>query len=190
MGLFVPRALLPLPKARISELDTHRISGRESIGALLAQFITHLAADTSSYQPSDGLRLGTVVVDLLSALLAHVLEADSYLPPETHRRALIVRIRAFIQRNLHDPELTPRMVAAAHQISISYLHRLFQDEETTVASWIRQQRLERTCRDLTDPAMGTIPIHVIAARWGFPRPADFTRVFRAAYGMPPREYRR
>lgn len=28
-----------------------------------------------------------------------------------------------------------------------------------------------------------------AARWGFPRAADFTRTFRNAYGMPPQDHR-
>nr|WP_324788513.1 AraC family transcriptional regulator [Streptomyces sp. H51] len=29
----------------------------------------------------------------------------------------------------------------------------------------------------------------VAARWGFPRPAEFTRTFRAATGLSPSEYR-
>ncbi|MEW9516154.1 AraC family transcriptional regulator [Streptomyces tubercidicus] len=51
------------------------------------------------------------------------------------------------------------------------------------------QRLEHARRDLADPAQHATPIHAIAARWGFPRAADFTRAFRAAYGSPPRDYR-
>ncbi|GAB3988835.1 hypothetical protein GCM10029978_112270 [Actinoallomurus acanthiterrae] len=35
----------------------------------------------------------------------------------------------------------------------------------------------------------TVSIHAIAAGWGFPRAADFTRAFRTAYGAPPRDYR-
>nr|WP_243274742.1 helix-turn-helix domain-containing protein [Streptomyces albus] len=60
----------------------------------------------------------------------------------------------------------------------------------TVAAWIRRQRLEHCRRDLADPRLRDRPIHAIAARWGFPRPGDFTRAFRAAYGIPPRDYRR
>ncbi|WP_448330501.1 AraC-like ligand-binding domain-containing protein [Streptomyces sp. DSM 41534] len=189
IGLFVPQELLPLSKNRVDQLVMRRIPGRAGFGALIAQFLTRLAADTSSYQPSDGLRLGTILVDLLSALLAHFSEADNRSPTETHRQALKTQIRIFIQQNLQDPQLTPQMIAAAHHISISYLHRLFQDEERTVASSVRQQRLERARRDLTDPAMETTSIRVIATRWGFIRPADFTRAFRSAYGIPPKEYR-
>jgi AraC-like DNA-binding protein len=130
-----------------------------------------------------------VVVDLLSALFAHALDADNSLPPETHRQNLVLRIRAFVHQHLHDRQLTPCSIAAAHHISRSYLYRLFENEEESIAAWIRGQRLEHARRDLTEPAMCTIPIHAIAARWGFTHAADFTRAFRTAYGMAPRDYR-
>ncbi|WP_406483175.1 helix-turn-helix domain-containing protein [Streptomyces platensis] len=189
VGLEVPKALLPLPRHTFDRVTTVRLSTREGFGALLAQLLTQLANDTSPYQAADGPRLGTVVIDLLSALLAHVLDADRSLPPETHRQALVLRIRAFVQQHLHDPQLSPCTIAAAHHISRSYLYRLFEDEEESIAAWIRGQRLEHARRDLAQPAMRTTPIHTIAACWCFTHAADFTRAFRRAYGMSPREYR-
>jgi AraC-like DNA-binding protein len=189
-GLFIPRKLLPLPENAIDSLIMQRMSGREGIGALLAQFLTQVTRDSGSYRSDDGPRLGMIAADLLSALFAHALDAGNSLPPESCQQGLTLRIRAFIQANLHDPQLTPRTIAAAHHISTSYLHRLFQDEEETVAASIRRQRLERARRDLSEPGLRTTPIHAIAARWGFPRAADFTRAFRAAYDIPPSDYRR
>lgn len=155
-----------------------RVPARAGIGALLAQFLTQLIADTTPYQPSDGARLGTVLTDLVAALFAHALEAESILPTDTHRRTLILRIKNFIQEHLHDPQLTPAVIATAHHISTSYLHRLFENEEATVAAWIRLRRLEAARRDLTDPALHSTPIHAIAARWGFP--AQRTSAARSA----------
>ncbi|MEU8824294.1 helix-turn-helix domain-containing protein [Streptomyces sp. NPDC048636] len=189
VGIEIPKALLHVPQEKMDLLFARGMSGREGFGALLVQFLTQLISDTSSYLPSDGPRLGTIVVDLLSALFAHTLDADRALPPETRSRCLVLRIREYVQRNLHDPGLTPTTIAAAHHISISYLHRLFQGEHETVAAWIRSQRLERARRDLADPALSSATIHSIAARWGFTRATDFTRAFRAAYGLPPRDYR-
>ncbi|MEU6672224.1 helix-turn-helix domain-containing protein [Streptomyces sp. NPDC046727] len=188
-GLFIPRKLLLLPQKAIDSLIMRRLSAREGIGALLAHFLTQVTRDAGSYRPDDGPRLGMVAVDLLSALFARALDAGNSYPPESHQQTLVLRIRAFIQANLHDPQLTPRTIAAVHNISTSYLHRLFQHEEETVAAWIRRQRLERACHDLADPAQRTIPIHAIAARWAFRHAADFTRAFRSAYGMPPKDYR-
>ena len=91
---------------------------------------------------------------------------------------------------LADPGLSPDMVATAHHVSPRYLYKLFEGEETGVAGWIRERRLERCRRDLLDPALSELPVSAIAFRWGFADAAHFTRVFRTAYGHPPGEYRR
>ncbi|GAA2583242.1 helix-turn-helix domain-containing protein [Streptomyces tubercidicus] len=189
IALETPKALLPLPPDMAPRLVGAPVSAREGMGALLARFLTQLTADTTAYQPSDGPRLGTVLNDLVAALFAHLLEAGDRLPPETRRRALTLRIQAFIREQLRDPYLTPATIAAAHHISTSYLHRLFRDEDATVAEWIRRRRLEAARRDLTDPALRAVPIHAIATRWGFPRAADFSRAYRAAYGTTPKDHR-
>jgi len=99
-------------------------------------------------------------------------------------------VQAFIQQNLGDPQLSPGAIATAHHISLRSLHQLFHDEGLTVAGWIRQRRLERCRRDLTDPGLAARPVAAIAATWGFASAADFSRAFRATHGMPPAEYRR
>lgn len=163
VSALVPKALLPFPGDSVGTMTTRPMSGREGVGALFAGFVTRLATDTSSYRPSDGPRLGTVLIDLISGLFAHALDSESRLPAETHRRTLTLRIQAFIQRHLPNRQLTPGAVAAAHHISLSYLHRLFREQGASVSTWIRRQRLERARRDLADPTLYTIPIHVIAA---------------------------
>ncbi|NIY69506.1 AraC-like ligand-binding domain-containing protein [Streptomyces malaysiensis] len=185
----VPRARLPLSSDDLDRVIGRRMTGQEGVGALLAAFLTTLGDNARSYTAADAPRLETVLLDLLAAVFANGLDAMDRLPAESRRRTLTLRIRAFIQANLHDPQLTPRTIAAAHHISTSYLHLLFQHQEETVAAWIRHQRLDHARRDLADPSQRTIPIHTIAARWCFPRAADFTRAFRTAYGIPPRDYR-
>ncbi|MGW2952846.1 helix-turn-helix transcriptional regulator [Streptomyces eurythermus] len=189
MSVDVPRARLPLPSDDLGRVIGHRMTGQEGIGALLTAFLTTMVDNTRSFTAADAPRLETVLLDLLATVFANRLDSMHCLPAESRRRTLTLRIRAFIQANLHDPQLTPRTIAAAHHISTSYLHLLFQHEEETVAAWIRSQRLERTLRALADPTMRAIPIHAIAARSGFPRAADFTRAFRRAYGVSPRDYR-
>ncbi|GAB3977081.1 hypothetical protein GCM10029978_065750 [Actinoallomurus acanthiterrae] len=189
VGVDIPKALLPLPRSKVDQVIGRPMSGREGIGALLAQFITQVAADSAHYQPADGPRLATVLVDLVATLFAHTLAAEASLAPETRTRALTLSIKSFIQRNLHNPDLSPSHIAAAHHISRSYLYRLFQAEADTVTSYIRRKRLEGARRDLSNPALTATPIHVIATRWGFTHAADFTRAFRAAYNIPPRDHR-
>jgi AraC-like DNA-binding protein len=139
--------------------------------------------------PSDTARLSTLMVNLLTAALDNALDAQRGAPPQTRRRALMTQIHAFVKKNLGDADLTPNVIAAAHHISLRYLHKLFQQEGHTVAGWIRERRLEQCRRDLANPHLAARPINAIAAQWGFANPAHFSHAFRKAYGLSPRKYR-
>jgi AraC-like DNA-binding protein len=184
-----PSSLLPLPPSQLKRLSAVTIPASAGIGALTSQFLVHLARTIDGCSPAEAARLATAAIEVLASRLAHELDALGWVTPETHRRALLIRIQAFIQQRLGDPELSPAMIAAAHHISLRYLHKLFQEEGTTVAVWIRQRRLEACRRDLEDPALASRPVAAIAARWGYPDASHFGQVFRTAHGMPPREYR-
>ncbi|WUH94395.1 helix-turn-helix domain-containing protein [Streptomyces sp. NBC_00433] len=189
MRIHVPRALLALPPNRIDRILAVPLPATQGFGALLTQFFTALTADTSPYGPADIPHLGNIAVELLTSTLAHHVEAAGQAPQESRSRLLHLRVQTFIRQHLHDPQLTPGVIAAAHHISVSYLHRLFQAQGTTVSAWIRGQRLEHARRELGQPALRGVPVHRIAARWGFNDHATFTRAFRAAYDIPPKDYR-
>ncbi|MCF1595103.1 hypothetical protein L0P92_16195 [Streptomyces muensis] len=112
-----------------------RIPGNRGIGALSSQFLLQLAQRMHETGPSDTARLSTLTLDVLTTALADALDAGSEVPPHTRRRALMAQIHAFVRENLGDPALTPDGIAAAHHISLRYLHQLFQQEERTVAGW-------------------------------------------------------
>ncbi|MFC5744748.1 helix-turn-helix domain-containing protein [Actinomadura rugatobispora] len=189
LAMRFPRSSLPLPERGLRDLTCVRVPGDRGIGALSSQFLLQLARQMAELSPADTARLSTVALDVLTVALAGALDAHSALPLHTRRRALLAQIHAFIHDNLDDPHLTPGAIAAAHHISLRYLHALFRAEELTVAGWIRRRRLERCRRDLADPGLAARPISAIAARWGFSGPAHFSQVFRAAYGLSPRQFR-
>ncbi|MBO1414435.1 helix-turn-helix domain-containing protein [Streptomyces sp. FH025] len=191
LGIDFPAALLPVPPHQLRDLFGRRLPAQEGTSVLLSEFLVGLDRQATALGPAEAPRLGTVVVDLVAAWLSRLTDTETALPEEARRRALIESVRAFIRRNLHDPELTPTAVAAAHHISVSYLHRLFgqHSQGETVAAWIRRRRLERAHRDLADPALRTMPVHLVAARWGIVSASDFSRAFRAAYGISPSEHR-
>jgi AraC-like DNA-binding protein len=147
-----------------------------------------VVAGESGPGPPDAARLGGVVTDLVAAAFAEPSGQRTAGPGES-AQVLRLQVRDFILRHLGAESLSPATIAAAHNISVRYLHKLFQDEGLTVADWIRRHRLERCRRELADPLQYDRPIHAIATRWGFPNAAHFSRAFRAAYGVPPREFR-
>ena len=185
VAVIFPRSLLPLRPDEVARLTAVGIPGDQGTGALLSSLARQLVRQLDHCAEADGARLGTAVLDLLTVALAARLDRGSAVPPDTRQRALLHRIHAYIEVRLGDPALTPGQIAAAHHISIRYLHKLFETEQTTVADWIRRRRLERCRRDLLDPALRTRPVSAIAARWGIPNPAHFSRLFRTAYGVTP-----
>ncbi|MGH4033093.1 helix-turn-helix domain-containing protein [Actinomycetota bacterium Odt1-20B] len=187
--LQLPREAVPLPSDKVHRLLAQPLSARAGMGAILARFIQSLDACGPECDPRDLSRLGAVARDLAGACLAQHLGAYDDLPAETRQQALLSRVNAFIDHNLGDPELTPSDIAAHHHISLRSLHLLFRGQDDTVAASIRRRRLERCHADLTDPRLRQRSIGAVAARWGYPHPADFSRAFRAAYGMAPSEVR-
>jgi AraC-like DNA-binding protein len=190
MTFMFPPSLLPLSRGQIRRLTATRIPASAGVGDLTSQFLLQLARNVDHYSPAEAARLSTAALEVLATRLAHELDAREWSTPEARRHALLTTVQAFVQQHLGDAWLSPATIAAAHHISLRSLHQLFHDEGLTVAGWIRQRRLERCRRDLSDPALAGRPVAAIAARWGFSSAADFSRAFRAVHGMPPAEYRR
>ncbi|MEV8633658.1 helix-turn-helix domain-containing protein [Streptosporangium sp. NPDC051023] len=187
--LQVPKAELSLPADVFTSLASVSLPSQDGVGALLHRYLEELMRNSSGYTAADASRLSAVTVALFTAMCAHHLETTETLPPETRRQVLKTRIHAFIQHNLGDPALCAEAIAVAHRISVRHLYHLFEEQGLTVAAWIRRCRLERCRHDLADPAQRFLPVHAIAARWGFASNAHFSRVFRAAYGLSPAGYR-
>jgi len=184
-----PRELLNLRADDLANVVARRVSGRRGVGGLVSPFLVKLANELRSDQIVPTFELSNAVLDLFAAALSEQLGCESSVRPETRRHALILQIKAFIDARLDDPELTTATIAAAHYISPRYLQKLFEAEGSTVTDWIRRRRLDHCRRELLDPRNAGEPISRIAARWGLLDSSHFSRLFRATYGMSPREFR-
>jgi AraC-like DNA-binding protein len=190
--LVFPREMLCLPQHKVAELTATTLSGDAGgMAALIGPFLVKVADlldDADAPGPATAIRLAGNVVDLLATSLAERLDATCG-DPGTGHRALMLRITAFIEEHLREADLAPAQIAAAHHISLRQLHKLFHANGTTAVGWIRQRRLEHCGRDLRDPRYAAWPVAAVGARWGYPDPAHFSRLFKATYGLGPRDYR-
>ncbi|WP_323138284.1 MULTISPECIES: helix-turn-helix domain-containing protein [unclassified Streptomyces] len=125
---------------------------------------------------------------LVGTLLAERLGRDTQDTPGGGL-ALPLRIKAFIDRHLANPDLTLAFIAREHRISVRYLHKLFENESTTAARWIQHRRLDECRSELARRSPVTPTVAAVARRWGFTNAAHFSRAFRAAYGTSPSEWR-
>ncbi|MGW2180470.1 AraC-like ligand-binding domain-containing protein [Streptomyces sp. NPDC001732] len=184
----LPRRTLTVPDSDIRRISGNAIHTSGGIEAILFLFLSALASLTGSHPPVIAHRLADDFVDLLSTLIAERTH-PSGAEPDTASGALLLRVHEHIDRNLGDPDLSPESIARAHGMSVRYLHKLFEGEETTVCRLIQRRRLEECSRELARRGRATPSVSAVANRWGFNSPAHFSRVFRAAYGVPPREWR-
>jgi AraC family transcriptional regulator, positive regulator of tynA and feaB len=90
---------------------------------------------------------------------------------------------------LADPELSPAMLARELHVSVRTLYRAFASVGQSVASYIRQRRLEQARLALTAPS-SRLSITELAAYWQFADGSHFTRAFKKRYGQTPAEYTR
>jgi AraC-like DNA-binding protein len=181
----VPKRLLGAESARISALTAIALPG----GAAAA-FFRGLADDLAEgpISAEDVPAAVACVVDVVRSLYRAPFEVGPQ--PARSRAGILLSVESFIEANLGDPQLEPGAIARACFISPRYLHKLFEDQGTTVCRWIRASRLERCRDDLCDPALAHHSILEIASRWGLPGAQHFSRAFRSAYGCSPRELRR
>jgi AraC-like DNA-binding protein len=187
VAIAFPRKLLPLRADDLAGLTAVGLPGEDGTGALFFSTARQVARQLEHLDPAAGARVATATLDLLTVALAGRLDR---VPPDGSQRALLLRVRAFIEARLADPRLAPATVARAHHVSLRSLYKLFEGEPASVAGLIRERRLERCRRDLLDPSLAGLPVSAIAARWGLTNAAPFSRAFRAAYGVSPVGYRR
>ena len=178
----VPRVLLRPFADALGRGTARALHADGGLASLAVPFALGLADRLEDGSIGDGRgELGETLVALLRALALEGRDAPA--------PALLVQAKAHIERNLGDPALGPASIAAALFVTPRHLHRTFQAEGCTVSEWIRRARLERCRRDLADPALARETILAVATRWGMPDAAHFSRLFRAAFGCSPREYR-
>lgn len=185
----LPKVLLRPHVDRICGRSATTIPGTAGRSELVRSYLCKLVG---AFETEDVARDESEFAESVVSLVRALYTGD---PQERHglqagtQRDLLHRIKSYITANLSDPDLDPERIARAHYISRRHLYGLFEKQGPGVQAWIRKQRLERCARDLRDPAQRHETIFAIATRWGFTSPSHFSRVFQAAYGLSPREYR-
>ncbi|KSU76863.1 AraC-type DNA-binding protein [Pseudarthrobacter enclensis] len=188
MVVMFPCDALALPTDYVGQLAAVRMAGDAGLSGIVGQFIRQLAGNLDVLNGPSGSRLAANALDLVSTMLHAEMDIS---PDRMKPQALLaVSVREYIEANLSDPGLSPASIAAAHFISTRHLHNLFHESGTTVAGFIRSQRLDGARRDLRDPLHAGLPVGAVAARWGFLDAAHFSRTFRDAFGVPPSDWRR
>lgn len=133
--------------------------------------------------PEEHLRIGLETVIDVVARASRPEWPDSRNKPE-----LFDQVLRYIDSRLDDHELGATAIARDHGCSVRSLQALFAKRGQTMTSQIRQRRLE-ACREVLCSKDCPDRINHVAMRFGFDDAAHFSKLFKATYGMSPRQYR-
>ncbi len=184
-----PQNMMSLPAHMLRSITATRLAADESIGVVVSPFLRAIADNMDELRGWAGMRVMHSLIDLVTASLAEQISASDS-SRGSARTQEFLRVCDFITEHLSDAHLTPDVIAAGNFISTRQLHKIFHAERTTVSQWVRDRRLEACRRQLADPSDAALSVSDIAANWGIYDSAHFSRIFKNAYGISPREYRR
>lgn len=206
--LRIPRAALTLTDRQVRALGARAPFADGSVAPLLGPLLRSFLDTLPAFPPATALRLATTVTGFVGSLAAEGAQdtpdvADSVNGARAGRgtgtapasgmgqeqRELLRRVRAHVDARLWDRTLSPATIAAAQHISVRYLHKLFESQGSTIGRWVQHRRLEEARRELARPGARDVAVGAVARRWGFANATHFSRSFRAAYGVSPREWR-
>jgi AraC-like DNA-binding protein len=162
------------------------------LSPMAAQLQRHLQillrdADAISQSPAASM-IGQATTDLVRAALVAGVDEEPF-RSDGWERNLITVAKSYISQHLAESDLGAEAIARALFISVRQVYKLWETEPRSLGQWILERRLDAARRELTSPRRRNQTIAAIAGRWGFVDATHFSRRFRQAYGMSPREWR-
>lgn len=187
--LFVAKVSKAALSERVRQPDrfcAQVINATSGTANLFVNMVQHCHEQFASAGPTAGETIGRQLLELLGLAL----EAETGVEvggASAVRAAHLQRVDQFIRGNLKNADLSPDLIAEGCGVSKRYLHDLFKDVNGTVSQQIRDQRLVAARDRLGN--VGNVTIAEVSYRFGFADQAQFSRLFKARFGMPPSEYR-
>jgi AraC-like DNA-binding protein len=183
----IPLDRLALPADVIRQVCAVSLSPGHPITDLAVTYFHRLALRPAVFDRPGGEVVSQPSIELLRAVITTHLDAVE-LGKESLHATRFVRIMEYVRTHLREPDLSAGRIAAEHHISVRQLYRTLAAEGISLGDWIRARRLEGCRKDIASTGFGD-PISAVARRWGFIDASSFARMFRAAFGMSPREWR-
>jgi AraC-like DNA-binding protein len=184
--LKIPVSGLPTQDKRVRELAP-RTFDDPALAPLLGACFADLGEAAAA---EDGTADATSLVQALAQLALierGIVRPGSRRGQAALRTARLSQARRLIARHLKDPDLVPAMVADQLGVSVRHLHMLFEVAEKSFSQTVTDERLKQSRRLMREAPERLIAD--IATSCGFESLATYYRVFNAAYGMAPGDFR-
>lgn len=183
----IPTAFL---RAQCGEIEQHCcVSVPAAVGtaSVLRDMLKSMLREHQRIDPNAARVLSSSFSTLVSSVFRE--------PGEAKREQRVVgsscrRIEAFVEQELHNPGLTPRLIAGSLGISLSYLYLIARKSGISIEQLILERRLDRCRAVLANPACSHHSITEVAMLVGFKELSHLSRRFSERFGMSPTAFRR
>ena len=187
--LSIPRPALNRLVPGMAGLTATRLVPDAGMGQVLRGFLGSVATALPRLGETELATLSSHALGLLGATLALGQSAAEPRQGPGAREAALLRAKLLIDAQLGDPLLDAARIAGRLGLSVRYLNRLFNAEQTSLMRYVWMRRLERCHADLKRPGASATRVLDVAMRWGFNDMSHFSRAFRERFGVSPRECR-
>lgn len=181
--LKIPRAALASRISSAPALSAIKLSRGSALARLAGSYLRELAREAVGLSPAARGRLDSAMLDVLALALSEVTAPEA---ADEHLEKL-VRAKDMMRAQMSDSNLDASRVAAALNISVRTLNRLFAREGESAMRWLLDERLNTCHRALSEGQSKTVSD--VAFEYGFIDHSYFSRAFKAKFGTRPREIR-
>lgn len=181
----IPRALLTTRLSKVEALVARPITSTTPMGALAGTLVRQFLRMDEDTSCVFGERLVASALDIWSTALEAEVGGTHLATPASQSR--LARVQRYMRSKLDDEQVGLTEIAAAQNMSVSTLMRLFAAAGTTPMRWLWKERLSSCYRILADRR--TDKISTVALAFGFSDPSHFSRAFKAEFGRSPNDVR-
>jgi AraC-like DNA-binding protein len=152
---------------------------------LLVNYAEAISQSTAPTKPDVRHLVVSHVHDLIALALGATRDAAETAKGRGLRAARLSAIETYIARHLGEANLSIQRIAARNGVTPRYVQMLFETKGTTFSEFVRDSRLLRAHRMLTDPRYLRRSIISVALEAGFQDLSYFNRTFRRRFGDTP-----
>jgi AraC-like DNA-binding protein len=185
----LPRAVLRPLVRNIDDAVLLTIPRGTGMLSLLQGYVDAVFSDRALTMPDMRRLVVAQLCDLVAVTLGATRDAVAVAEGRGVRAARLRAIKSHIEAQLAHGDLSPGMVAKRHQVSESYIRKLFASEGTSFSEYVLTRRLARARRMLIDRRWTGVGIASIAYDAGFGDLSYFNRAFKRCYGATPSQVR-
>ncbi len=159
----------------------------KGLASVFIRAMESAATEIDGFSSAEWQSLEQFIADLFVTMIVEAEATDMRSTPSL--AALFNRITVAIEKRLHDPDLSSAKVARVEGISERYLQKLFEQNGESFTHYLRERRLQRARAALVTSAEIRLPVADVAYSCGFGDAANFNRVFKERFGLPPGAFR-